>query len=115
MWKFAELRQKALRELTPIKISDPIEKVILGRNYKVEEWVLDAYVALVKRDAALSLKEGRILGYDTAFKLCEIRDESFRRALAVRGHDGTLTVDDLEERIIDMARRELNPNNITSE
>jgi hypothetical protein len=109
-WKFAELRQKALVTLTRFEI-DPVEMVILARSYKVEKWMFSAYTQLVRRDAGLSAKEFRILGYDTAFQLCEKREESFRQSLSQYG--GSISIlDELEEKIVDMARRELNPDNI---
>jgi len=109
-WKFAKLRRKALVNLTRLKI-DPVERVILARNYKVESWMVNAYTQLVMRDAGLSMKEARILGYDTAFQLCEKREESFRRSLSQCGSSIPI-LDKLEGKIVDMARRELSLDNI---
>jgi hypothetical protein len=109
-WKFAELRRKALEVLSWIRI-DPVERVILARKYKVEKWVVDAYTQLVVQDNRLSLKEAEILGYDTAFQLYEMREESFRQSLSRYG--SRPMVDELKEEMLDMARRELGPDSIT--
>jgi hypothetical protein len=106
-WKFAKLRRKALVVLTGIEI-DPVERVILGRDHKVEKWVVDSYTQLVRRDVGLSLKEAKILGYDTTFQLYEKREESFRQTLSQYG--GIPIQDELEEKMLDMARRALSPD-----
>jgi hypothetical protein len=81
LWRFGELREEALDELAQMEI-DPIDKVILARDYRVEKWLVEGYTELVKRDAGLSAEERKRLGYETAFQLYERREESFRRGLS---------------------------------
>jgi hypothetical protein len=104
LWRFGELREEALDELAQIQI-DPIDKVILARDYSVEKWLVEGYTELVQRDAGLSAEERRMLGYEVAFQLYERREESFRRGLSRYG--ASRMFDTLEASIRDAFQLEL--------
>jgi len=84
---------------------DPIDKVILARDYRLEKWLVEGYTELVKRDAGLSAEERKRLGYETAFQLYERREESFRRGLSY--HGGTRVFDTLDASVRDAFKLEL--------
>lgn len=86
MWRFGELRKKAIGELTKLAI-DSVDKVILARDYKVEKWLVDGYTELVRRDPGLSSKEWKRLSYETALQLYEKREDTFRRGLGQPHYD----------------------------
>jgi hypothetical protein len=56
LWRFGELRQEALDELAQIDI-EPVDRIILAREYKVENWLVDGYMELVAQDGILSSKD----------------------------------------------------------
>jgi hypothetical protein len=78
IWAFDEIRKKAIAELSKINM-DTVDKVILARTYSVGDWLYEGYTALVKREAGLSSEEAERLGYETAFRLCQRRENTFRK------------------------------------
>jgi hypothetical protein len=80
LWRFKELRTKALNRLSQIQI-DPVDKVILARDYGVEGWLVEGYTELVKRDEGLSSEARRRLGYETALQLYVKREDTYKRGL----------------------------------
>jgi hypothetical protein len=77
MWAFDKIRKKAIAELSKTNM-DTVDKVILARSYSVGDWLYEGYIALVKREAGLSSEEAKRLGYETAFRLCQKREDTFR-------------------------------------
>jgi hypothetical protein len=61
---------------------DPVDKIWLGKTFRMTDWVLAGYKKLVVREAAISEDEGRKLGLNTAIRLSQIRE-------AVLKADGT--------------------------
>jgi len=73
MWTFGELRQKAIKWLRRL-ITNPVEKVMLARKYKVESFLVEGYEELIKRKDGPSLEEAKVLGYEAAIQLYEKRE-----------------------------------------
>jgi hypothetical protein len=74
MWTFGELRQLAIQRLGRLSNINPVEKVILARNYKVESLLVQGYKELIKRKEGPSVEEAKVLGYETAIRLYEKRE-----------------------------------------
>ncbi|KDQ53631.1 hypothetical protein JAAARDRAFT_104342, partial [Jaapia argillacea MUCL 33604] len=66
-WSFTTIRSLAIRELFPL--ASPIDKIVLGHQYDIPEWLLDAYIAVCERPEALTKKEGERLGLDEVIKI----------------------------------------------
>jgi hypothetical protein len=79
MWAFDEIREKAIAELSKTNM-DTVDKVVLGRSFSVGIWLLEGYFTLVTREAGLTSTEAKRLGYETAFRLCQRREDAFRKA-----------------------------------
>jgi hypothetical protein len=82
LWTFQELRLKAVNALSA-NSGDPVDKVILARDYKVENL---GYYELVKRDAGMSPEDRRRLGYETACKLYVLRERIFKSHVGKTWH-----------------------------
>ncbi|KZP04293.1 hypothetical protein FIBSPDRAFT_709526, partial [Athelia psychrophila] len=70
-WSFQSIRTLAIAQIAPI--ASPIDKIVFGRLYDVNEWLTGAYHAVCTRLDALSLEEGRRLGVDDAIRINSIR------------------------------------------
>ena len=73
LWIFKGLRAGAVSRLTGM-MTDPIEEVLLGRQYSVPQWLRSGYGTLVNRSVILSLEEARLLNFQTAFLVCQARE-----------------------------------------
>ncbi|OSC96839.1 hypothetical protein PYCCODRAFT_1399737 [Trametes coccinea BRFM310] len=81
MWHFDEVRAKAVDELRRL-VPRHAERVHLARVYRISGWVEPALKELVKQDA-LSADDLQFLGWGTAAKLLEIRENViFRESCA---------------------------------
>ena len=77
MWAFGKLRQKAIKRLGKLNV-DPVEKVMLARNYKVEQFLVDGYGGLITRKEGPSLEEAKVLGYEVVIQLYKMREQHSR-------------------------------------
>lgn len=73
MWEFQETRKLAIQTLS--SGIDLTTKILLGKQYKVGEWLFAAYEGLAKRTEPISLDEAERLGLETAIRLYQIREE----------------------------------------
>jgi len=64
-WVFTSLRELAIQRL--FGITSPVEKIVLAHTFTIPDWLPNAYADLCKREAPLTIDEGRDL-----FKLGEI-------------------------------------------
>jgi len=60
---------------------DPATRAQLANLCEVREWLRPAYEALCSRGEALTLDEGRIIGWGPAFKILKIREIKFQKSL----------------------------------
>ncbi|KDQ49165.1 hypothetical protein JAAARDRAFT_82951, partial [Jaapia argillacea MUCL 33604] len=72
-WSFITIRSLAIRELFPL--ASPVDKIVVGRQYDIPEWLPDAYVAVCERPEALTKKEGERLGLDEVIKISQLRQD----------------------------------------
>lgn len=70
-WTFKSVRVLAIKSLS--SIASPVDKIILGRKYDIEEWLSDAYEAVCRRPEPLTLEEGIRLQMDDVIKIYAIR------------------------------------------
>ncbi|KZP21000.1 hypothetical protein FIBSPDRAFT_1021607 [Athelia psychrophila] len=77
LWRFGELRIEAIEELTKQE-QDPLEKIVLGREYRVEAWLLTGYKELIQRDSGLTQSEKKKLGDAAIIKIYEAREATVR-------------------------------------
>jgi hypothetical protein len=78
LWRFGELRREAIEELTKLLVDSPAEQVALGREYRVEDLMVEGYKELIQRDSGLTQKEKEKLGASTTIKIYEAREATFR-------------------------------------
>jgi hypothetical protein len=60
LWAFAELRHKAVDGLSTTNI-DPVDMIMLAREYKVEILLVKGYVGLITRNEGPSVEEAKRL------------------------------------------------------
>ncbi|KZP18394.1 hypothetical protein FIBSPDRAFT_684493, partial [Athelia psychrophila] len=70
-WSFQSIRTLAIAQIAPI--ASPIDKIVFGRLYDIDEWLTGAYQAVCTRLDALTLEEGRRIGVDDAIRINSIR------------------------------------------
>jgi hypothetical protein len=73
MWELIGMRTLAIQQLDKLKLS-AIDKVLLGKEYKVPCWLPGGYEELVKDPATISNEDAKKLGWKTAARLLRVRD-----------------------------------------
>ena len=86
MWEFQEIRDKAIKELDGMLRTLPIQKISKGIEYHVQRWLLDGYGELIRREGRLSEAEARELGFETAWKIGQVREETTVKSGYNYGH-----------------------------
>ena len=76
MWEFQEIRDIAIKELDGMLRTLPIQKISKGIEYHVQRWLLDGYGELIRREGRLSEAEARELGFETAWRIGKVREET---------------------------------------
>ncbi|KZP03805.1 hypothetical protein FIBSPDRAFT_807466 [Athelia psychrophila] len=72
-WSFQSIRALSITQIAPI--ASPIDKIVFGRLYNINEWLTGAYHAVCTRPDALILEEGRRLGVDDVIQINAIRQD----------------------------------------
>ncbi|TFY66973.1 hypothetical protein EVG20_g4114 [Dentipellis fragilis] len=72
-WSFSSIRTLAIERLE--SIASPVDKVVLGRTYGVDSWVVPGLVALCERPQYLAREEGRRLGVDDVIIIAAVRED----------------------------------------
>ncbi|KZP08638.1 hypothetical protein FIBSPDRAFT_761076, partial [Athelia psychrophila] len=70
-WRFESIRTLAIKHLAPI--ATDIDKIILGRQYAIDEWLADAYLAVCLREESLSKEEGTRMEKEDIIEINAIR------------------------------------------
>jgi len=81
MWEIYDVRQIAITHLT--KLQPPmtsVEKIVLAKEYFVEEWLRAGYGELVNRPSTISDDEAEQISWKSAMWVCRIREEVQRPA-----------------------------------
>ena len=84
MWGFREIRDNAILELDGRL--HPIQKISMGIEYCVQKWLLDGYGELIRRERKLSEAEAKQLGFETAWRINEMREETTVKSEYNYGH-----------------------------
>lgn len=92
-WKFSRVRKFLIGRMTPILESQPVNRLVLGIQYHVDQWVKSGIDELIKRDKPLDMREGDWIGVDTTAKIGAIRECCAQRRRQTKGlFNGGLTV-----------------------
>jgi len=75
LWRFHSLRQLALSKLSTMK-TDPVSRIMMGRNFRVAKWLSMGYTALARREEPPSVQEANILGVETIVFIFHVREAS---------------------------------------
>ena len=86
MWEFQEIRDKAIKELDGMLRTLPIQKISKGIEYHVQRWLLDGYGELIRREEKLLEAEAKELGFETAWKIGQVREETTVKSGYNYGH-----------------------------
>jgi hypothetical protein len=74
MWNMDAIRELAILQLSTAR-ADPIARIVLGKAYNVPLWLRLGYLQAVLRPAPISFKEGETIGWQTAIRLCHLRED----------------------------------------
>ncbi|KAJ6631395.1 hypothetical protein B0H10DRAFT_2299195, partial [Mycena sp. CBHHK59/15] len=72
-WKMDSIRRLAISQLA--RCAEPVDKIALGQQYGVTEWLAPAYVALCMRPAPITAAEGQKMGVDALVRIAALKDE----------------------------------------
>jgi hypothetical protein len=80
-WGFATIRKMAIRCLKP---PTPLQRLVLGRKYGIEEWILPALQELCERPLPLAYDEARPLTIEDVILVGSVRESIRSRTLTVK-------------------------------
>ncbi|KAH9965449.1 hypothetical protein BC827DRAFT_857254 [Russula dissimulans] len=80
-WGFTSIRDMAIRCLNP---PTSYQRLILGRKYVIEEWILPALQELCERPEPVTLDEARLMDFEDVVLVESIRETIRSRSLRVR-------------------------------
>ncbi|KAF8627644.1 hypothetical protein AX15_004338 [Amanita polypyramis BW_CC] len=72
-WGFDSLRKRAVSEID--NLASPVDRVVLGHEYSISEFLLPAYLALCQSSIPLSEEEGDRLGMKNVINIYRVRHE----------------------------------------
>jgi hypothetical protein len=67
----SEIRKEAIRRLSGLHVMD---RILLAREWRVQEWLLGGYRELVQRSQTISKEDERQLGLETTVTLFRLRE-----------------------------------------
>lgn len=71
-----EIFDHSVRTVKDLKLHiQPLERLVLGDKFAIEDWTASAFDDLLARKAALTLEEVMALGFDRFVRFMEIRGE----------------------------------------
>ena len=79
MWAINTVRDLAISELSCMAMQT-MDRIILGKAYAVDEWVLTGYTEIAKRDQPISSEEGKVFGGATVALLSQVREAAYKKA-----------------------------------
>ncbi|KZV69818.1 hypothetical protein PENSPDRAFT_537495, partial [Peniophora sp. CONT] len=74
LYTFPSVRALAIRRLHPLLIQAPLERLIIAREYVVDEWVDDACRQLVEREQPLDEKEAARIALSDVVRIYMARE-----------------------------------------
>lgn len=91
-WVFVSLRELAISKLAPL--ASPVERVVLGKRYNVDIWLVPAYRELCLSGRPLAKDDATKLGMDDVIKIWQMQQELYwlipRDEAVMNGNDGEL-------------------------
>ncbi|KAF8891870.1 hypothetical protein BD779DRAFT_153819 [Infundibulicybe gibba] len=73
MWDMERVKTTAIKRME-ILIPSPAERIVLGRQYHVDEWVVQGFMKLIERVDPISIDDGRRIGFEWAFMIAAMRE-----------------------------------------
>ncbi|KAJ6620649.1 hypothetical protein B0H10DRAFT_1759746, partial [Mycena sp. CBHHK59/15] len=73
MWYFLDVRNLAIQRLGG-QIVDSAELIVLARRFEVADWLRAGYNDLARREEGISEGEAVLLGWETAFRISQVRE-----------------------------------------
>ncbi|KAG6327519.1 hypothetical protein ID866_11570 [Astraeus odoratus] len=73
LWEFDKLRKAAISSLHGICLN-AIDRVVLSKQYNINEWLLPALNELARRPESISFEEASRLGFEIALNLASVRE-----------------------------------------
>ncbi|KZP08615.1 hypothetical protein FIBSPDRAFT_688896, partial [Athelia psychrophila] len=70
-WGFCSIRTLSIEHLAPI--ATDIDKIVLGRQYGIDQWLHEAFIAVCMREQSLTKEEGRQMKADDIIEISAIR------------------------------------------
>ncbi|KAJ7251146.1 hypothetical protein B0H12DRAFT_1018833 [Mycena haematopus] len=70
-----DIRRLAISRLA--ECAGPVDKIMLGHRYNINEWLAPAYLALAMRTESVTPAEGAKLGVDALVRLAALQDEVY--------------------------------------
>lgn len=70
-WGFGTIRALSIQHLAPI--ATDIDKIVLGRQYGIDQWLHEAFIAVCAREQSLTKEEGRRLTVDDIIEINAVR------------------------------------------
>ena len=58
-------------------MTSAVDKIVLANDYKIKDWLLDAYDEVCARREPLTIEEGQRLGMDTVIKIANFRERCY--------------------------------------
>ncbi|KAF8069058.1 hypothetical protein FPV67DRAFT_1780435 [Lyophyllum atratum] len=77
LWEMDKLRELAITKLTAATTA--IEKIVLAKEYYVPQWLRSGYQELVDREEMLSIEDSDKIGYISALRVFQVREDKLRR------------------------------------
>lgn len=72
IWQLHFAHELAMREL--LMLASAVERLVLGRRFSLDQWVLEAVLELCARPSKLTLDEGMRLSQDDAMRIGRVRN-----------------------------------------
>ncbi|KAF8216970.1 hypothetical protein K438DRAFT_1518908, partial [Mycena galopus ATCC 62051] len=73
-WRFLEAWDLAIAQLNNHSDIGDVELILLARQYDVAAWLRKGYTSIAERSEIISEEEAQKLGWQTAFRLSQVRE-----------------------------------------
>jgi len=70
-WGFDSIKTLAIKHLAPI--ATDVDKIVLGRQYGIDPWLCEAFIAVCMREQSLTKEEGRRMKVDDVVEISAVR------------------------------------------
>lgn len=74
MWRMHDIRETAIKRLAETQLL-AVERIVLGREYCVVQWLYSGYEELVQRSSFLTDEEAEQIGCKSAMAVCRAREK----------------------------------------